>query len=410
VTSEPANASPVQARDSLARWCGWLLIGLAGLSPVAAWLGPLAFAVLVAAVGLLALPALRIGDEDRPALIVLFAALIWAAVSTTWTPFHPKHPQDSTIVKLTAELLLYWAAVCAARRADPRLARRALTVFAWGFAALGVLLVAEAVSGGTVYRAVHDTVYEPIRPDLAGKNLGQSTFVLALLWPLAALGGRGALRWPLAAAMVAGVAAAGWRFGADAPLLALVLAPAVGLAVWRWPRGGPRVFAGLASAFFLTAPGLMWAVRRFGDLAEIRAALPASWAQRVGYWSHAIDWIGDKPLQGWGLDASRMFGPGIQLHPHDGALQVWLELGAVGTVAAAVFWGLALTRVARPHRDLPATATAASAAAYLLFGGANFGIWQEWWLGLGALVVMLAALHARVATAAELSTSTPSSE
>ncbi len=40
--------------------------------------------------------------------------------------------------------------------------------------------------------------------------------------------------------------------------------------------------------------------------------------------AHAVDWIADKPLQGWGLDASRMFGPGIVLHPHDAALQVWL--------------------------------------------------------------------------------------
>jgi O-antigen ligase len=363
------------------------LVGAAVLAPLLAWLGPLAFAVLV-----------------------LFAALIWAAVSTTWSPFHPKHPQDGAIVKLAFELPLYWSAICAARRADPRLARLALRILAWGFAALGLVLIADVALGAAIYRTLHIAFYEPIRPDLAAKNLAQATFVMALLWPLAALGGPARLRPWLAAVMWLATAAAAARFDADAPLVALVLGPLVGLAIWRWPSGGPKVLAGSMSAFFLLAPVLMWGVKRSGDIDEIKAALPLSWSQRVGYWSHAVDWIGDRPLRGWGLDASRVFAPGIQLHPHDDALQIWLELGVIGALTAAVFWGLTLARLSRPKPDLTAAATATSLAAYLLFGGVNFGIWQEWWLALGALVAMLAALHVRAATEAQLSTSTPYSE
>ena len=401
------HASAAGSRDPLSLWCGWLLVGAGFLAPFAAWLGPLAFALLVATVGLLALPAVRMTDEDRPALIALFAGLIWAAVSTTWSPFHPKHAEDSTIIKLAAQLPLYWSAICAARRADLRLARLALSFLAWGFAAVGLVLIAEAVTGAEIYRTIHVALYEPIRPDLAAKNVAESTFVVTLLWPLAALGGPVKLRPWLALAMVAGAGAAAWRFSSDAPVLALVLGPLVGLAVWRWPQGGPRALAGSMAAFFLVAPGLMWAVKRSGDVEQLQATLPPSWSQRVGYWSHAVDWIGDHPIRGWGLDASRMFAPGIQLHPHDDALQIWLELGLVGAVTAAVFWGLTLARLSRPERSLVAIASATSLAAYLLFGGVNFGVWQEWWLGLGALVAVLATLHARVASAAELSTSTP---
>jgi O-antigen ligase len=385
-------------------WCGWLLVGAAVLAPFCAWLGPLAFAVLVALVGLLALPAVRMTDEDRPALMILFAALIWAAVSTTWSPFHPKHAEESTIIKLAFELPLYWSAVCAARRADPRLAKLALAVMAWGFAALGLILMAEAATGAAIYRSVHEAFYAPIRPDLAAKNVAESTFVAALLWPLAALGGPPKLRPWLALAMAGGAVAAAWRFSSDAPVLAVGVSLVVGLAAWRWPRGTPKALAGSIAAFFLLAPALMWLVKRSGDVEAMQAALPPSWSQRLGYWSHAADWIGDKPLQGWGLDASRMFAPGIQLHPHDDALQVWLELGLVGAVAAAAFWGLTLARLSRPTRDLTTAATAASLAAYLLFGGVNFGVWQEWWLALGALVAVLVALHRRAAPAAPLST------
>jgi len=397
-------------RDGLSTWCGGLMVCLAALAPFVAWLGPLAFAVLVAGVGLLTLPAVRMTDEDRPALIALFALLIWAAVSTTWSPYHPKHLKDGTIVKMAFELPLYWSAICAARRADARLAKLALGVLAFGFTALGAVLLVEAATGATVYRTLHVALYEPIRPDLAIRNVAQATFVLALVWPLAALGAPVKLRPWLAAFMALSAGIAAHVFQSDAPVIAVLLAPIVGLALYRWPRGAPMVFAGVVVAFFLTMPALVWGVRALSDYTELENAIPLSWGERMGYWSHAVDWIADKPLRGWGLDASRMFGPGIVLHPHDAALQVWLELGAIGAVSAAVFWGVTLPRLARPAPSLAAAATAGSSAVFLLFLAVNFGVWQEYWLALGALVALLAGLHARAATLsppAQLSTSAP---
>jgi O-antigen ligase len=391
-------------------WCGWLLVGAAALAPLVAWLGPLAFAILVAGVGLLALPAVRMTDEDRPALIALFALLIWAAVSTTWSPYHPKRVEDGTIVKMAFELPLYWSAICAARCADPRLARLAMRILAFGFATLGAVLLVEAATGALVYRTLHVALYEPIRPDFAVRNVAQATFVLALLWPLAALGAPVKLRPWFAAFMALSAGIAAHVFRSDAPVLAVVLAPVVGLVVYRWPNGGPKAFAAVAAAFFLTMPALVWGVRAFANYTELEGAIPLSWSERLSYWSHAVDWISDKPLQGWGLDASRMFGPGIVLHPHDAALQVWLELGAIGALSAAVFWGVTLSRLVRPAPSLGAAAMAASSAVFLLFLAINFGVWQEYWLALGALVAVLAALHGRAGPAARLSTSAPYSE
>ena len=113
---------------------------------------------------------------------------------------------------------------------------------------------------------------------------------------------------------------------------------------------------------------------------------------RLGYWSHGLDWIELRPLRGWGLEASRMFGPGIVLHPHNNPLQIGIELGAVGAVTAAAFWGVVLSRLARPSPSLVAAATAACIGVYLLYG-VNFGVWQEWWLALGALVALMAAAN-----------------
>ena len=382
------------------------MIGAAGLVAPLGWLAPMGFTALLALVGALCLPAVRIVDKDRPVLVILFAALIWAAVSTTWSPFHPSHAGNSTILKLALQLPLYWSAVRGARRADPTLKARALRVFAVSMAAFGVVLLIEALLAGDILRRLHD-LYEPIRPDLARKNLGQSTFALALLAPLAALGAPPRLRLALTLALAVATALAAHAFDADDPLVALVLAPTVGFAVYRWPGRAPKVLAGLAGAMFLAAPLVVWSVRRLSDYAAIEHAIPLSWAMRMGYWSHAVNWIGERPLRGWGLDASRMFAPGIQLHPHDGALQIWLELGALGAVAAAAFWIVTLARLSRPRPDVVAAATAASASVYLLFGAINFGVWQEWWLGLGALVAVIAALTVPTAAAAWASTSTP---
>jgi hypothetical protein len=38
------------------------------------------------------------------------------------------------------------------------------------------------------------------------------------------------------------------------------------------------------------------------------------------------------------------------------------------------------------------TGVAGSAAAFVLFAWINFGLWQQWFLALGALVAVLAAM------------------
>ncbi|MDB5449593.1 MAG: hypothetical protein JWQ46_2456 [Phenylobacterium sp.] len=382
------------ARDIVGVWCGCVLLAAVVLIPILGWLAPLGFAGLLALMGLLSLPAIRMTDEDRPVLIVLLAALVWAAVSTTWSPYHPKNAATSTVLKLAFMLPLGWSAVCGARRADPRLRSLALRILIWGLALFGAVLLVESLTGAELYRRLHVAFYEPIRTDLAQSNVAHATFVLAVLWPAALIGGLRTRReaW-LLVPILAGTLLAAHQFKGDAPVIAVPLAAVVALAVWRWPSAAPKALAGLAAVLFIAMPGIVWAVRATGDYGAIEGDIPLSWSMRMGYWSHAIDWIRDRPLRGWGLDASRMMGPGIQLHPHNGELQVWLELGAVGAVAAAAFWWLSLSRLTRPASDREAAGVAASASVFLLFGTLNFGIWQEWWLGLGGLVAVLAAMH-----------------
>jgi O-antigen ligase len=386
--------APAARRDNVAVLCGWLFVVAAALTPVLAWLGPLGFAPLVAVVGLFGLPAFRITEEDRPLAVVLLVALIWAAISMAWSPFRPDDLESNTILKLALQLVLYWSCWCAARRADPGLARLALAVLAWGLGLYGALLLIEAVTGGGVYQALRNALHDPIPLDLGRKNLAHGSFVLALLWPVAAAGGfrAGAPSW-LTAPMIAGTGVLAWRFLSDAPVLAIGLAVMVGMAAWSWPRGGPRILGAAAALQILVTPLAVLAIASLG----LHWEAPLSWAERLGIWGHTADWIAQHPLRGWGLVASRSFGAPIPLHPHDGSLQLWLELGPLGAALFAAAWLLGLRRLAQPTPNLAAAGAAASAAVYLLFGAVNFGVWQEWWLALGALTAAIAALAERTA-------------
>jgi O-antigen ligase len=99
------------------------------------------------------------------------------------------------------------------------------------------------------------------------------------------------------------------------------------------------------------------------------------------------------------LDASRTFGPAIPLHTHNAQLQLWLELGAIGAALAGVFFCWLAYGVVRLSQRSRAEAAMAAAAlvSYLVIGGLSFGVWQEWWLGLGAMTLIACGLARAVA-------------
>ena len=376
-----------------ARWCGWVLAFAGVMTGLLGWLGPLGFAVLLSIVGLLCLPAFQVSEADRPAALALLVLVIWACGSMLWSPYRPDPLWSSNAVKLVCQGLLYWAAYSAVRRATPQGLRRAMILLMAGVSALATLIIVEAVTGAALYQAIRQAIGDPIRPDLAVRNVAQGVFVLAVLWAPAALVAVRVGWWQLAVLMAAGIVAGAAGLGADAPLIALALA---GVAVYCWPKVAPRGLAVAAAIFFLATPLVVWGLRAQGAYGQLQDLVSLSWSMRMDYWSYAVDWISDKPLRGWGLDASRMFGPGIRLHPHDAALQIWLELGVIGAAAATVFWVAIFHRLERPKADFGAVAGAAAAISYLTFAAVSFGVWQEWWLALGALAVVASAAAQRL--------------
>jgi O-antigen ligase len=115
----------------------------------------------------------------------------------------------------------------------------------------------------------------------------------------------------------------------------------------------------------------------------------------------------EKPLLGWGMDASRAMpggkniifgetGESLPLHPHNAALQFWLELGAIGAALFALvlaYIGQAIWRMkASPMVQGAAAANFVSAFVVLSL---SWGIWQKWWLAVLGISVALTVAVSR---------------
>lgn len=360
---------------------------IAATTPLISYAGNLGLAPLVGVAGLLCV--MDIGSPRRWPLGVwaLLALLIWALASYAWSPLAPsthallRKPDSVTGLKLAFELLLYGAFVAGMARIGPRGGDGAMAILGLTLGLMLVLLAVEAASGMAVFRFMRNAIGAPLRDDFLIHRVARCCYVACvLLWPL---GGwllmKG--RRLLACALWVAVLGTSILLRVDSPVIALFLASAAAAVVWLWGRAASLSLAGGTVLYLMFAPVFVTAA------APLAALGKASWGSRIEIWRFAVGETAHKPLFGWGLDASRFWADRIPLHPHDAAIQIWLELGVIGVVIAAAFgaWFFnGLGRAAATDR-LAAAAGAGSAVAFLTIDALSFGVWQEWWLAVAAI-------------------------
>lgn len=148
----------------------------------------------------------------------------------------------------------------------------------------------------------------------------------------------------------------------------------------------PTVF----HAFLPDVPTLDALVKKDGALSEFH---------RMYMWHFVLDNLDGQAFWiGHGADASRGF-PGasapimwgaelMPLHPHNGALQTWLELGLAGALVVAVaplIIGFSANRMSRADAALAAALLAAYMAPWML----SYGVWQAWWMAMAWLAAAI---------------------
>ncbi len=169
-------------------------------------------------------------------------------------------------------------------------------------------------------------------------------------------------------------------------LAAMVFFPVRAKAAWK---GIAAVFSGL----ILAAPWLaIFSFARFPHwFSSIREA---NIAPRLEIWDFVARRALEHPFLGHGIEATRRevfdtaqlyFQGNTVLHPHNFALQLWMEFGAFGAAVGALFLGVLLWRISLFPARSARVALAAFVAA-LSVGATGYGLWQAWWLGTLVLV------------------------
>jgi len=137
---------------------------------------------------------------------------------------------------------------------------------------------------------------------------------------------------------------------------------------------------------------------------------------RFNIWNYVSDLVLQHPIRGWGFDMSRHFsetpwlayqGPtrvAMALHPHDAALQVWAELGAVGALIVLALLVACLGRIARTEGPARIAMWGMLTTNFVI-ANISYGIWQSRWLGgfmaLWCLVPLLPRGAASVSASSE---------
>lgn len=156
------------------------------------------------------------------------------------------------------------------------------------------------------------------------------------------------------------------------------------------------IIIGILSAPFAVQVMFAHLASHVGQEGILRAA---NTAQRMEVWNGIADKIFDRPLLGHGYDAARYMGTyktdeiyqksNTILHPHNLALQLWLEFGAIGALWGAAVLATMLRRIESidipPLRRLGTIMFASTLGLALI----SWGMWQTWWM---VLIFMLIAL------------------
>jgi len=330
----------------------------------------------------------------RPSVVALAALLVLAAGSAAWsiTPLRSLEMAGRITGVSVAGLSLIRAAPLAANRSI------VLALVGGAIAAIGLAFV-ELASGEALGSLFYMRGLFPARMNEAATAMA----ILAL--PIAAMPG-GAL--PRSMAMALGLAsglAVALLAGTTAKLALAIAIAAAAIFLLDYRRAG-RIAAVVAAAMILAAPLVFPPLVNSTALFATADEIKSSASHRLLIWSFVGERIAERPLLGWGMDTSRAIPNGrelarpaqekLPLHPHNAALQLWLELGFPGALLGAVLAASRLRALAtRDWSPRYAAAVGGALVAGLVALLNSFSLWNESWQATLWFLAFLVLIMAR---------------
>ena len=357
-----------------------------GLAPLGGFVGIVL--LLLAVRGQTSLP-----KPHAPLVLLLLAILLWAALSIFWAV----DPQRSlrTVTRLALIFLAATVTLHAAKSLDQRGQRAVGLALVWSFIVVLVVLLIETSASAPLSKLLNGP--RPTGDYLAVYN--RSASILSVIaWPVLLASQRYLGRLATIAILV-GTIFILQRLNSTAPISAVILALSVFLSALYWRRATAFSLAVIVLLLTLAAPATPFITPLFDRALDSANIVDAGINHRLRIWDYVADRSHQRPFTGWGLDASRnLAGDNVRvtikttkqgattaaevipLHPHNAALQIWVELGLPGALLAALLllWTIRSVLARIPGR-LEAAICLAAITSATVGAELSFGIWQGWW-------------------------------
>ncbi len=400
--------------------------GLMLLWPLLAILGAQGYAPLLTLVGLFSLIWLRWPGRPPLVTLLILALVAWVSATTAWSPAAEGGFVEGSLVKgtfsvevsafrLVGVTALAILSISAALRIAPGQTRWA----AWVLIAVFSTHLLITLAMPMLYPILLELAYDdPFEASTAGlQNMLRSINALALvlpilttlLWTAGLIGRIAAIAITLASAVVIG-----W-LGSAAGLMCVLLAPvAIGI-VALLPQSGFKVLFSAMGIAILAAPGLGLMA---GLFARLGITAPTSFQARLWAWELVTGKLMERPVLGHGIEAASTWRetyadhpewlaeivsrgeeeyawsiyPVVPTHPHNMALQIWVETGLIGALlaAAVVFatgWSLPQPRALSPQFRLGIAGLAGATLSLFSF---SYSVWNEaFWASIVLAVIAL---------------------
>ena len=394
------------AGEDRAGWAGLAAFLTAFLFAIASGL---LIAPMVALCAMIAMPIKReawLFGEPPWALIPAGVFLVWLGLSFLWSPYDDPQQLPKTLLGIP----LYVVFVYRMGNLGPVWRRRLESALLFSVVGIGLFLFSETMTDGAVTRSYKTTAEDIGVVDLrsisilVNKSLGHGTVPFLLLAGPAAL-----IAWREGGPVIGGVimvtaAIAAFSFDTEVNAVGVVLGTIAAMVTYFWPRMTLAVLFGAVAGAFIVMPLILPGI--IAALPEgFIASLPSSWAMRLEIWTFTGERIKEAIWFGHGIDAARVISGESQImvmvdgefvehsfellpqHPHNAALQVWLETGIVGSVLLACSLVTIGARVAMAPRltKIQAIGVAWVFTVYVCLIFFSYGVWQEWHQGAVAL-------------------------
>jgi O-antigen ligase len=325
---------------------------------------------------------------STPLGAAILAFLLWGLASAAWSPW-----PTLSLFGWGEFVLPLAAAFTAASILPARMDRYSVVFLAVAMMLAAALVLADLATGMKAREAMGMRALPFV--------LNRSVLTLLVLLPAAlVLALRERLPW-LAAALTLFVVAAILKSSSGAAKLGLLALVVTGALTLLSRRAGLILTGGGLLAALALAPVSGELAARYLPPAAYGRLEAAHAQERVDIWRSFGAALRAQPIAGVGFHATArldqapvaqrvapaqaiLLGVG---HPHSAALQIWVELGIVGVVLAALIVTL-LMRALQLLDPVPCAAVTALIMAALADSMVGQGAWQGWWpAGIGAAAV-----------------------